>query len=33
LLRRSITGAEAEPIIDPDDIIPDEIPIQEQESE
>ena len=33
LLRRSITGEEAEPDIDPDDIVPDEEPIQEQESE
>lgn len=33
LLRRSITGEEAEPDIDPEDIIPDEPTIQEQESE
>ncbi|MBX7499989.1 YdbH domain-containing protein [Qipengyuania sp. YG27] len=33
LLRRSITGEEAEPDIDPEDIIPDESTIQEQESE
>ncbi len=32
-LRRSITGEEAEPDIDPEDIIPDEPTIQEQESE
>ncbi len=33
LLRRSITGEEAEPDIDPEDVIPDEPTIQEQESE
>ena len=33
LLRRSITGEEAEPDIDPSDIIPDEPTIQDQESE
>lgn len=33
LLRRSITGEEAEPDIDPEDIIPDEPVIQDQESE
>ena len=33
LLRRSITGEEAEPDIDPEDIVPDEPPIQDQESE
>lgn len=33
LLRRSITGEEAEPDIEPGDIIPDEPTIQEQESE
>lgn len=33
LLRRSITGEEAEPDIDPEDVIPDESTIQEQESE
>ena len=33
LLRRSITGEEAEPDIDPEDILPDESTIQEQESE
>ena len=33
LLRRSITGEEAEPDIDPEDIIPDEPTIQDQESE
>ena len=33
LLRRSITGEEAEPDIDPEDILPDEPTIQEQESE
>ena len=33
LLRRSITGEEAEPDIDPGDLIPDEPTIQEQESE
>ena len=32
-LRRSITGEEAEPDIDPGDIVPDEPTIQEQESE
>ena len=32
-LRRSITGEEAEPDIDPEDILPDEPVIQEQESE
>ncbi|MBX7481008.1 YdbH domain-containing protein [Qipengyuania sp. 6D47A] len=32
-LRRSITGEEAEPDIDPEDVIPDEPTIQEQESE
>ena len=32
-LREVITGEEAEPRIDPDDIIPDEPPIQQQESE
>ncbi len=33
LLRRSVTGEEAEPDIDPQDLIPDEPPIQDQESE
>ena len=33
LLRRSVTGEEVETDIDPEDIIPDEPPIQEQESE
>ncbi|MBX7457609.1 YdbH domain-containing protein [Qipengyuania sp. 1NDH17] len=33
LLRRSITGEEAEPDIDPSDVIPDEPTIQDQESE
>ena len=33
LLRRSITGEEAEPNIDPEDVIPDEPTIQDQESE
>ena len=33
LLRRSITGEEAEPDIEPEDIIPDEPTIQQQESE
>ncbi len=33
LLRRSITGEEAEPDIDPTDVIPDEPTIQDQESE
>ena len=33
LLRRSVTGEEAEPDIDPADVIPDEPPIQDQESE
>jgi len=33
LLRRSITGEEAEPDIDPADIVPDEPTIQQQESE
>ncbi|MEX0341602.1 MAG: YdbH domain-containing protein, partial [Erythrobacter sp.] len=33
LLRRSITGEEAKPDIDPEDILPDEPTIQEQESE
>ncbi|MDG5747313.1 YdbH domain-containing protein [Qipengyuania sp. XHP0207] len=33
LLRRSITGEEAEPEIEPDDVIPEEQTIQEQESE
>ncbi|WP_370191640.1 YdbH domain-containing protein [Qipengyuania sp.] len=33
LLRRSVTAEEAEPDIDPGDIIPDEPPIQDQESE
>ena len=32
LLRRSITGEEAEPDIDPEDIVPEGTPIQEQES-
>ena len=32
LLRRSITGEEAEPDIDPEDIVPEGNPIQEQES-
>ena len=32
-LRRSITGEEAEPDIDPEDVIPDEPTIQDQESE
>lgn len=33
LLRRSITGEEVEPEIDPNDLIPDDVPIQDQESE
>ncbi|WP_337191001.1 YdbH domain-containing protein [Qipengyuania vulgaris] len=33
LLRRSITGEEVEPEIDPDDVMPDEPTIQDQESE
>ena len=33
LLRRSITGEEVEPDIDPEDVIPDEPTIQDQESE
>ncbi|WP_345723770.1 intermembrane phospholipid transport protein YdbH family protein [Qipengyuania vesicularis] len=33
LLRRSITGEEVEPEIDPEDVIPDEPSIQDQESE
>ncbi|QPD00272.1 intermembrane phospholipid transport protein YdbH family protein [Qipengyuania soli] len=33
LLRRSVTGEEAEPKIEPEDVIPDEPTIQEQESE
>ena len=32
-LRRSITGEEVEPDIDPEDVIPDEPTIQDQESE
>lgn len=32
-LRRSITGEEVEPDIDPEDVIPDELPIQDEESE
>ena len=33
LLRRSVTGEEVQPEIDPEDLIPDEPPIQDQESE
>lgn len=33
LLRKSVSGQEVEPDIDPDDIIPDDSPIQDQESE
>lgn len=33
MLRRSVTGEEAEPEIDPEDIVPDEPPIQHKESE